>query len=256
VSQPDPAPATSETNFNQNISLAAAQELDRQSMKALEALTESITPWLVEFGTWIFAGLIGFALILIAQLVTIGPIESTIIVSTVALALTLPLNLAGLLLLRLVQDMKRYEDKLAQGFHDASVILGAEFAAPLAASPTQKRRTEVILLVSLGILIVGVLLTLIGLVAALWHVAWWIGVLFLIVTIISLGIVVVALSVVRPPQTQEERERKQRYADEMIRQAQEQAQEVTRRAQQQAEEVTRRELEQFEKNNERAEPPH
>jgi len=241
VSQPDPAP----TNPNQNISLAAAQELNRKSMQAFEAVTESITPWLVEFGTWIFAGLIGFAVIVIAPLVTVGPIESTIIVSTVALALTLPLNLAGLLLLRLVQDMKRYEDKLAQGFHDASVILGTEFAAPLTASPTQKRRTEVILLVSLGILIVSVLLTLIGLVAALWHVAWWIGVLFLIVTIISLGIVVVALSVVRPPQTQEERERKQRYAEEMIRQAQ-----------QQAEEVTRRELEQFEKNNERAEPPH
>ena len=241
MSQPDPAP----TNPNQNISLAAAQELNRKSMQAFEAVTESITPWLVEFGTWIFAGLIGFAVIVIAPLVTVGPIESTIIVSTVALALTLPLNLAGLLLLRLVQDMKRYEDKLAQGFHDASVILGTEFAAPLTASPTQKRRTEVILLVSLGILIVSVLLTLIGLVAALWHVAWWIGVLFLIVTIISLGIVVVALSVVRPPQTQEERERKQRYAEEMIRQAQ-----------QQAEEVTRRELEQFEKNNERAEPPH
>jgi len=252
MSQPDPAPA----NSRWNISSAAAQELNRKSMQAFEAVTESITPWLVEFGTWIFAGLIGFAVIVIAPLVTVGPIESTIIVSTVALALTLPLNLAGLLLLRLVQDMKRYEDKLAQGFHDASVILGTEFAAPLAASPTQKRRTEVILLVSLGILIVSVLLTLIGLVAALWHVAWWIGVLFLIVTLLSLGIIIVALSAIRPPQTQEERARKQRYAEEMIRQAQEQAEETTRRAQQQAEEVTRREREQYEKNNERAEPPH
>jgi ABC-type multidrug transport system fused ATPase/permease subunit len=193
-------------------------------MKALEAVTESITPWLVEFGTWIFAGLAGFALIVIAQLITVGPVESTIFVSTVALALTLPLNLTGLLLLRLVQDMKRYEDKLAQGFHDASLIMGAEFAAPLAASPLQKRRTEVILLISLGMLTVSGLLTLIGLVAALWHVAWWIGILFLLMTIISLGIVVVALSVVRPPQSQEERERKQRYAEEMIRRAEEQVQ--------------------------------
>jgi ABC-type multidrug transport system fused ATPase/permease subunit len=256
VSQPNPAPANPKENANRNISLAAAQELNRQSMQAVEAVTESITPWLVEFGTWIFAGLIGFAVILIAPLVTVGPIESTIVVSTVALALTLPLNLAGLLLLRLVQDMRRYEDKLAQGFHDASAILGTEFASPLAASPTQKRRTEVILLVSLGILAVSVLLTLIGLTAALWHIAWWIGILFLLMTIISLGIVIVALSVVRPPQTQEERERKQRYAEEMIRQAQVQAEETTRRAQQQAEEVTRRELEQYEKNNERAEPPH
>ena len=203
-------------------------------MKALEAVTESITPWLVEFGTWIFAGLIGFALIVIAPLVTLGPVETTIIVSTVALALTLPLNLTGLLLLRLVQDMKRYEDKLAQGFHDASLILGSEFAFPLAANPTQKRRTEIILLVSLGMLAVSALLTLIGLTAALWHVAWWIGVLFLLMTIISLGIVVVALSVVRPPQSQEERARKQRYADEMIRRAEEQVQ----------------------KNKESAEPPH
>lgn len=230
MSQADPAP----TNSNQNISLAAAQELDRQSMKALEAVTESIMPWLVEFGTWIFAGLIGFALIVIAPLVTLGPVETTIIVSTVALALTLPLNLTGLLLLRLVQDMKRYEDKLAQGFHDASLILGSEFAFPLAASPMQKRRTEIILLVSLGMLAVSALLTLIGLTAALWHVAWWIGVLFLLMTIISLGIVVVALSVVRPPQSQEERARKQRYADEMIRRAEEQVQ----------------------KNKESAEPPH
>jgi ABC-type multidrug transport system fused ATPase/permease subunit len=234
VSQPDPAPANSKTNSIQNISLAAAQELDRQSMKALEAVTESITPWLVEFGTWIFAGLSGFALIVLAQLITVGPVEPPIIMSAVALALTLPLNLTGLLLLRLVQDMKRYEDKLAQGFHDASLIMGADYASPLAASPTQKRRTEVILLISLGMLTVSGLLTLIGLVAALWHVAWWIGVLFLLMTIISLGIVVVALSVVRPPQSQEERERKQRYAEEMIRRAEEQVQ----------------------KNKESAEPPH
>ena len=234
MSQPNPAPTNAKGNPDRNISLAAAQELNRQSMKALEAVTESITPWLVEFGTWIFAGLIGFALIVIAPLVTLGPVETTIIVSTVALALTLPLNLTGLLLLRLVQDMKRYEDKLAQGFHDASLILGAEFASPLAASPTQKRRTEIILLISLGMLTVSGLLTLIGLVAALWHVAWWIGILFLVMTIISLGIVVVALSVVRPPQSQEERERKQRYADEMIRRAEEQV----------------------EKDNESAGPPH
>jgi ABC-type multidrug transport system fused ATPase/permease subunit len=226
------------------MSLAAAQELNRQSMRALEAVTESITPWLVEFGTWIFAGLIGFAVILIAPLVTVGPIESTIVVSTVALALTLPLNLAGLLLLRLVQDTQRYEDKLAEGIHNASLILGADLALPPPMGPTQKRRTEIILLISLGILVVSGLLTLIGLTAALWHVAWWIGVLFLLMTIISLGIVIVALSAVRPPQTQEERARKQQYAEEMMRQAQEQA-----------EEVTRCDLEQFEKNNERAESP-
>lgn len=230
MSRRNRVPATS----SQNISPEASQELYRQGMEAFEKVVESITPWLVEFGTWIFAGLIGFALIVIAPLVTIGPVEATILVSTAALALTLPLNVAGLLLLRLVQDMQRYEDKLAQGFHDASAILGADFAAPLAASSIQKRRTEIILLVSLGLLTVSVLSTLVGLTAALWHVAWWIGALFLLMTIISLGIVVVALSAIRPPQSQEERERKQRYAEEMMRRAQEQV----------------------EKNNELAGPPH
>jgi ABC-type multidrug transport system fused ATPase/permease subunit len=234
VSQVDPAPPNAKGNPNRNISSAAAQELSRQSMKAFEAVTESITPWLVEFGTWIFAGLIGFAVILIAPLVTVGPVETTIIVSTAALALTLPLNLVGLLLLRLVQDTQRYEDKLAEGIHNASLILGAYLALPPPMGPTQKRRTEIILLISLGILVVSALLTLIGLTAALWQVAWWIGVLFLLMTIISLGIVVVALSAIRPPQSQEERERRERYAEEMIRRAEEQVQ----------------------NNQENAEPPH
>jgi MFS family permease len=222
MSQPDPNLANSKTNPKQNISLAASQEMSRQSMKAFEAVIESITPWLVEFGTWVFAGLIGFALIVIAPLVTVGPVESAILISTVALALTLPLNLAGLLLLRLVQDAQRYEDKLAEGFHNASLILGSELASPLRTYPLQKRRTEIVLLVSLGLLVVSALLTLVGLVAALWHVAWWIGILFLIMTIISMGIVITAFSAVRPPQSQEEREQRQRYAEEMIRRAEEQ----------------------------------
>jgi ABC-type multidrug transport system fused ATPase/permease subunit len=226
MSQPKHAPA----NSKQNISSETSQALFRQSMEAFEKVVESITPWLVEFGAWIFAGLIGLGLIVIAPLVTIGPVETTILVSTSALALTLPLNVAGLLLLRLVQDMQRYEDKLAQGFHDANVILGADLAAPLAASPIQKRRTQIILLVSLGILAVSVLLTLIGLTAALWHVAWWIGALFLLMTILSLGIVIVALSAIRPPQSQEERKRRQRYAEEMIRRAQEQVEKNNERA--------------------------
>lgn len=210
-------------NSKQNISPAAAHELFKQSMEAIEKLVEHITPWLVEAGTWIFAGLTGFVLILLASLITVGPTEPSIIVSTVALALTLPLNLVGLLLLRLVQDLQRYEDKLAQGFQDASLIMGAQFVSPLATRSAQVRRTRVVLLFSLGLLTLSALLTLMGVIAALWRMAWWIGITFFLMTIISLGIAIVALVALRAPESQETRERKRRYAQEMIRRAEEQA---------------------------------
>jgi MFS family permease len=197
-------------------------------MEAVEKLIENITPWLAEFGAWIFAGLTGFAMILLASLITVGPTEPNIIVSTVALALTLPLTLpltlAGLLLLRLVQDLQRFEDKLVQGFHDASLIMGTQFIFPLENSSAQTRRTQIILLFSLGLFTLSALLTLTGLIAALWRVAWWIGIAFVLMTIISLGIVIVALITIQPPESQEAREQERRYGEEMIRRAENQAQ--------------------------------
>jgi MFS family permease len=220
VSQGNRAPPDS----NQNISHAAVQELFNQSMEAVEKLVENITPCLAEFGAWIFAGLTGFALILLASLITVGPTEPSIIVSTVALALTLPLNLAGLLLLRLVQDLQRFEDKLVQGFHGASLIMGTQFIVPLENSSAQTRRTQIILLCSLGLFTLSALLTLTGLIAPLWRVAWWIGIAFVLMTIISLSVVIVALITIRPPELQEAREQKRRYGEEMIRRAEKQAQ--------------------------------
>jgi ABC-type multidrug transport system fused ATPase/permease subunit len=193
-------------------------------MEAVGKLVENIIPWLVEVGAWIFAGLTGFVLILLASLITVGPTEPSIIVSTVALALTLPLNLVGLLLLRLAQDLQRFEDELAQGVHDAGLIMGAQFATPLATRSAQTRRTQIVFLFSLGLLTLSALLTLIGMIAALWRVAWWIGITFVLMTIIGLGIAVVALVAVQAPESQETRERKRHYAEEMVRRAEEQMQ--------------------------------
>jgi hypothetical protein len=220
VSHANPAPPDS----TQDISLAAAHALFSQSMEAVAKLVEHITPWLVDVGAWIFAGLTGFALILLASLMTVGPIEPSIIVSTVALALTLPLNVAGLLLLRLVKDVERFEDQLVQGLHDAGLIMGAQFVAPLATGSAPTRRSRIILLCSLALLTLSTVLTLTGLIAALWRVAWWIGMVFVLMTIISVGIVIVALVTFGPPESHEARERKRRYAEELIRRAEEQAQ--------------------------------
>jgi hypothetical protein len=77
------------------------EEQSKQSMKALSNLVERITPWLFAFGSWIFGGLIAFNLLVVASLITVGPIHPAILVATAAFACALPLDVAGLFLLRL-----------------------------------------------------------------------------------------------------------------------------------------------------------
>src|SRR5215471_13709391 len=126
MSQTDPAPPDPQ----QEISRAIQEEQDKQSRKpiwqatpgevwkAFGKLVERITPWLVEFGSWIFGGLIAFTLFVMAALFTVGPVDPAITISTAAFALALPLNVAGLIFLRLLQDLKHigFEEGLAQAF--------------------------------------------------------------------------------------------------------------------------------------------
>jgi uncharacterized membrane protein len=217
MSQTDPAPA----DPHQEISLAAPQEQFKQSMKAFGKFVERITPWLFEVGSWIFGGLIAFTLVVIAALFTVGPVDPAITVSAAAFALALPLDLAGLFLLRLVQDLKRvgFEEEMAQAFQDVGFTVGAQIASPKALESLRKRRTGIVLGSSLGILALSALLTLTGMTAALWHMAWWIGVVFLAMVMISLAIVIVAIVTIQPPDSQEEKEQKRRYREEITRQA-------------------------------------
>jgi len=46
--------------------LAAPEDLLKQELKAAAKLVENITPWLVEFGSWLFGGLIAFNLLVMA----------------------------------------------------------------------------------------------------------------------------------------------------------------------------------------------
>jgi len=221
MSQTDPAPA----DPHQEISRAAPQEQNKQNMKAFGKFVERITPWLFEVGSWSFGGLIAFTLLVVASLLTVGPVDPAIMVAMTAFALALPLDVAGLILLRLVQDLKRvgFEEEVVQVFHDVGFTVGEQMASPTALESLRKRRTGIVLGDSLGILALSGLLTLTGMTAALWHMAWWIGVVFFTMVMISLAMVIVAIITIQPPGSQEEKEYKRRYREEMTRQAKAQA---------------------------------
>ncbi len=234
MSQTDPAPVDPQLE----ISRAAPEEQYKQSRKpiwqatpgevwkAFGKLVERITPWLLEVGNWIFGGLIAFTLLVMASIFTIGPVDLAIMVATAAFALALPLNLTGLVLLRLVQDLKHvgFEEGLAQAFQEAGFAVGDQVLSPKDLESRRSRRTVIILGFSLGILSLSLLLTLTGMVAVLWHMAWWIGVGFFAMIMISLAIVSVAFVISQPPNSQEEKEQKRRYREEITRQAKEQSQ--------------------------------
>ena len=190
-------------------------------MKALGKLVERITPWLLDFGSWIFGGLIAFNLLVVAALITVGPVDPAITVSTAAFALALPLELAGLLLLRLDQDLKHvgFEEEVAQAFQEVGPNVREQVASRTALELWPKRRTRIVLLYALWILALSVVLTLTGMAAALWHMAWWIGVVFFAMVLISQGMVIVALVTSQPPYSQEEQERKRRSREETTKQA-------------------------------------
>ena len=197
--------------------------LDKQaqeSMKALGNLVDRITPWLFSFGSWIFGGLIAFNLLVMASLITVGPTHATILVSITAFACALPLDVAGLFLLRLVQDMKDvgFEDHVLHAFQDAGFPIESYFPPPQARESLYKRRTRAALLYSLGIVGLCIVLTLTGIVAALWYMAWWIGVVFIATVIFSQGIVIIVIVRSLPPESEAEKEQKRRYREHLIRQ--------------------------------------
>ena len=88
---------------------SASSSVDERSARTFEGLRNlvaRVTPWLIDVGSWIFGGLTAINLVVISALITVGPVASAIKISTAALAAALPLNVAGILLLRLINDLK------------------------------------------------------------------------------------------------------------------------------------------------------
>ena len=201
----------------------ASEEQYQLIWKGLASFIERSTPWIFEAGIWIFGSLIAFNLLIIASLITVGPVDTPIMVATAAFALALPLNVAGLFLLRLTKEMKdaRLEDELAQAFNEAGFV-SDEIPAPPALEAMRKRRTGIVLLSAPGILAVSAVLTLTGMAATLWYMAWWIAVSFCAMVVLCLFLVVLTITSSPPPDSKEDKkDKKRRSIDRTTRQARE-----------------------------------
>jgi hypothetical protein len=197
----------------------------KQSIQGLGNLIERITPWLFEVGSWIFGGLIAFNLVVIASLITVGPVDDIILVSITAFACALPLNVAGVFLLRMVKDMKEIaiDDLTLQAFQDAEFPdIEAYFPPAGERAVLYKRRSRVALRYALGIVLVSTALTLTGLVAAVWYMAWWVGVALLVMIILSTVLVMAVLAHSLPPASEAEKVLKRRYREQRHQQGREQ----------------------------------
>jgi hypothetical protein len=161
----------------------------------LVKLVERITPWLLDLGNWIFGALIAFDLLILSALLTVGPVDTSVLIATAAIALALPPDIAGFLLLRLAADMKSVD--LEQVATAAFVEVGFELKdrGPVQSPDVaEQRRARLVLRYSYALLALTVVLTFIGVTAALWHMAWWIGAAFVGMAVASQAVFFMAVA--------------------------------------------------------------
>jgi hypothetical protein len=156
----------------------------------------AITPWLLDLGNWIFGGLIAFSLVMLGALLTVGPVDTAVKISTAAFSVALPLDVAGFVLLRLAADVS----KVGLGGLGTKAFQEVGFSVEGAAAPeaTERKLRNVALIYSYVLLGVTALLSLVGVAAALWHMAWWIGGGFVVMVFVSQVVILAALSALDP----------------------------------------------------------
>jgi hypothetical protein len=174
---------------------AVVDETWVRTQAALGTLLEQVTPWLLDLGNWIFGALIAFSLVIISAMLTVGPVDRAVLVATAAFALALPLDVAGFFLLKLAADMKKVDlETVATAAFVEAGFSSEEVGQAPDPQKSEKRRTRRVLGYSYSLLVLTALLTLVGVTGALWHMAWWIGVAFAAMLVLSLVVVVVALN--------------------------------------------------------------
>jgi len=188
------------------------------TMRGFALLMARTTSWLYEVGTWKFGGLIGFSLLLVSALLTVGPIDTAILVSVTTLGCALPLDIAAISVLRLAKDSREvgmWMDELAlQSLKDAGFPDIESYFPPASEREDQRHRREFVTIAfAAGIAPLSFALSLTGLVAALWYMAWWIGVAVLIVAVVSAVLVVLALVHAQPPESPAQKEQWRRYSE-------------------------------------------
>lgn len=190
-------------------------EQSTRAFKGLRNLAERITPLLVDVGSWIFGGLIAANLVVLSALVTVGPVDVAIRTSTAVLAAALPLNVAGIVLLRLIKDVNDVglDDVSLRAFHEAGFPdIEAYFPLPHERAALRVRRSNVALLYSLGIATSTSALTVTGMIAAMWHMGRWIGCLLLGAVLVSVALIGIVIAHTLPPVSDREKSARIRYA--------------------------------------------
>jgi len=194
-------------------------ERARQTLDAIGRLLDRTTPWLSEIGSWIFGGLVAINLVFISALLTVGPVDAAVRISVTAFACALPMNVAGIVVLRFTNDLVQFGvDALAleafkeSGFPDIDQYFppASERAAIL------KRRSSLSLRYSLAIAALSAALTLAGLVAALWHMGWWIGTVLLVMMALSAGLLLLVFAHTQPPDSAWEKALKRRIRQQRL----------------------------------------
>ncbi len=170
---------------------AEAEEMNRQLRIGFGKFIDQIYPWLNEVGIVIFGGLIALNLVILASLFTIGPVDTAVKIATAAFAFALPLEVTGLLLLRLVRESKnlKFEDRLAQAFQEAG-FTSDQIPENSAFPDMREKRAKNAVRMSMIIMALSFLLLLAGLIATLWHMAWWIAVGFFVLVVICFIVLV------------------------------------------------------------------
>jgi hypothetical protein len=194
----------------------AIDEQSARTFRGLRNLTEKLTPWLVDVGSWVFGGLTAVNLVVISALITVGPVDAAIRTSTAALAAALPLNVAAIILLRLIKDVNDVglDDLTQRAFQDAGFPeIDAYFPPPDVRASQHARRSRVALLYSLGIAAVSIALTVTGMAAALWHMGHWIAFVLLSAVILSAVVVTIAIDHALPPESNAERSLTLKYRE-------------------------------------------
>ena len=154
-----------ETRRDQDDAPATLGDTPARTFQGLRNLADSTTPWLIDVGSWIFGGLIAINLVVISALITVGPVDAAIRTATAALAAAVPVNLAGIILLRFIRDVKELglEDLTLQAFQQAGFPdIHAHFPVPSEQTSRRSRQARVVLLYALGVAALSAVLTFIG----------------------------------------------------------------------------------------------
>jgi len=190
-------------------------ELSRRSSNALAHMIEGIAPWLMAVGSWAFGGLIALNLVLLAALITVGPVDREVLTATIAFACALPFDVEGLVLLRLTKDLPdiRVGDLALKAFQEERFPdIEAYFPPAHERESLSLRRARISLAYAFAIAALSTGLTLTGVAASLWHMAPWVGEAFL--TTVGLSVLLLAVVVAHslPPQSEAEKGLKQKAA--------------------------------------------